>query len=438
MSLSIGTEEQCGFFVGEEEICQIYEGTIPVFGCEEAPTVSNMVREYKGGVYQFVVEDFTNNFTDSNQDGYLKTKITTLPDIGVIKYAGVAIAAGYEFDLANVANLTYELEAGYTVSNGGYCVEGDQCYAKSRVKITFETSDDSLEAIYSNAATFAFSLSSENTGPTVSDQSVDLTGMEYVFSPQVFTKDYSDPEGHPHKDTFILSQPAIGKLQFNETPVVNGQSFTTTELQSLKYVLPNNYANYEGVMYKFDRSLATIIQEYEALGYTLVTNSDGVLNFSNIDSNEFRTITGTKVISSITFKFSVSDSYGLKSDPTIMTISPAGDINTQSFNNQNPELYDINIDTDKGVVTPITVEMINASYNDLEGDPWIEVKVDSISPDNTGEFRVNEIPIFVDIVVSRADIVAGLFTHLGADAEDFKTDSISISVRDKVDGPWIS
>lgn len=338
MSLKVGTEEICEIFYGEGEICQGFQGIVSFFGCEEPPTVGNMVRQYSGGVYQFVVSDFTNNFTDPNGDGYQKTKITQLPDVGVLKYNGTAIQSGFEFDLANVGLLTFELESGYTVTDGGYCIEGDQCYGKSRVQIGFQTSDNSEGELYSNSALFAFVLSSGNTPPEVSDNSAQLNSTEYVFDSTSFTKDFQDAEGDSYNNVRIKHLPLIGELMYLTNPAAVGETFQVADSVNLKFVLPDTYAAYDGMLYKFTEELDIIIADQEADGFYLIENKKGILTFTNSEGQE-RTVEGTVVNEDISIAFSTSDdnpNVEMESEKAYFTLIPTGNINVKDLHTNEP------------------------------------------------------------------------------------------------------
>ena len=344
MSINIGAEEQCEVYIGEEQMCQGFLGTEPFFGCGAPPTVMGMVREYKGGVYQFVTEDFTTNFQDPDQDSFLKTEIVELPDIGIIKFNGTPIAEGFKFALVNVANLTYEFEEGYTVDDGGYCIEGDQCYGKSRIKIGFRTSDDSSKELLSNEATFSFLLSSGNTPPTVGDNSDTLSHTSYTFKVSSFTKDFQDAEGDSYKNVFIKALPLLGALEYSGQLVEVNQSFLVADSSNLSFKLPDRYAVYNGVLYDFKDSIDGIISKELENGSYLIRNLSGELTFADTEGKESKIKGEALTQKDIVFGFSVTDDNSvveLESEMARFTLTIQGDINIKPiYENQPPTVGD--------------------------------------------------------------------------------------------------
>lgn len=406
----LGTGEQCEIYFGGEEICEAYLGAEKVFGCDDAPTVSGVTREYRGGTYQFVLADFTNNFSDPDSDSYLKTRIEQLPDIGVVMFDGAPITAGFEFNLTDVGRLTYGFEAGYTVADGGYCITGDKCYGKSRIAFTFKTSDDSAATLYSNLATFSFSLSTGNTAPTVSDNTATLVDVTYTFGTGDFTKDFTDPEGDSYKNVRLKVLPTLGELQFNGTPVTVDQIVPVVDIAQLSFVLPDRYAIYGGVLYDFEKDIDTIVSEQLAVGYRLTNNDKGELRFTN-SAGATKNIQGT-VISpeGLLIGFSTSDNNPaseLESNVARFTFTLAGDVNVKTVHpNEPPKIGDSNLTTfhNKPLVFEREhfIEKTDPAYSDYEGDGPSLLKV--LTLPEFGILELDGVPVVLEQEIPISEI----------------------------------
>lgn len=93
------------------------------------PLVSDANADLTDETYQFVLADFTNNFIDYDGDSYDKTTLESLPSIGTIMYNGSPVSVGYEFELANVNNLTFQMPETTLLSADGYCDFGENVQA---------------------------------------------------------------------------------------------------------------------------------------------------------------------------------------------------------------------------------------------------------------------------------------------------------------------
>jgi len=110
--------------------------------------------------------------------------------------------------------------------------------------------------------------------------------------------------------------------------------------------------------------------------------------------------------------------------------------------NQPPSMGDINIDVTAGTFTTITLDyfMENAdpAYSDFENDPIHSVRIDAINPNNSGTFYFDGQELQELVVITRDDLYYEKLGHLGIDPFDIQTDSLSFSIRDKIDGIWVS
>ena len=94
------------------------------------------------------------------------------------------------------------------------------------------------------------------------------------------------------------------------------------------------------------------------------------------------------------------------------------------------------------VTTILTLAMFTTGltppYNDPEGDLIDAIRIDEISTANQGVFNFNGSPVQVNDIITRENLEAELFTHVGASVNTIETDAIRFSARDEGSGIWIS
>lgn len=102
---------------------------------------------------------------------------------------------------------------------------------------------------------------------------------------------------------------------------------------------------------------------------------------------------------------------------------------------------DAAIKTANQVTTTLTLAMFTTGltppYNDPESDLIDAIRIDEISTANVGEFQYNSVAITEGQIITREDLDAGLFTHVGASSADIETDSFNFSARDEGSGVWV-
>lgn len=427
------------------EICKVMIDGKQYFGCPTPPTVDGMVRDYSGGTYQFVAGDFTNNFVDVNGDLPKMVTLVSVPDLGTVKYNGVAVAAGYEFDIVNIANLTYDLPAGYTIQENAYCVTADECYGRETIDLTFKTSDNSADLAYSNEATFSFNLVEDpNTAPTVSDSTAVITSNTFTFSEGLFTTGYTDPDGDPATTINIEGVPVYGTLEYLGRTLTVDDDIPLENAGAMKLVLDDSFMIEGGLIYKFGSPVQTIISYYEAEGFVLESTANGILVFKPMQGTGNVYVRGQQIdFSMFEVKFAIVDSKGAASNVAKVTFSATGGSNIPDpYVNQPPTIGDAGITVDENVTTVITLDMMTAAatppYNDPENDLVDAVRIDYIDPTNSGTYYVNGVELAVGMIITREQFAAQEFVHVGVDLDSVKTDLIQFSVRDEGSQTWVS
>lgn len=118
--------------------------------------------------------------------------------------------------------------------------------------------------------------------------------------------------------------------------------------------------------------------------------------------------------------------------------------NAAPVGNLPPTIGDLDIFVDGGVQTEITYEdfVLRAKppYNDPEGDLMDAVKVDFIEPTNKGYFIINGALAKQGDIITRENFLDSNYKliHIGQSVDDFADDILLFSVRDAVNGNWVS
>jgi hypothetical protein len=206
--------------VGQKDSCN----NLPLGIKNIIPSVDNNSADIEGD-YQFLLGDFTKNFTTSDGSTFNITRIVSLPDEGVIKFNNISITNDFEFDLNDISKLTYILN--------GYINSFTQSFI-------FQTSNNNLNKYFSNMATFTFNINQYvNLPPSaVGDNAVTIeNAATYIFTTADFTTNttpaYSDPEGDLAANLKVLTLPTDGVLQFNSVDVTINQIIPFTGATSI-------------------------------------------------------------------------------------------------------------------------------------------------------------------------------------------------------------
>jgi hypothetical protein len=141
----------------------------------------------------------------------------------------------------------------------------------------------------------------------------------------------------------------------------------------------------------------------------------------------------------LTVKVIDKDSFGQLAVSAAATIT----VNRTSASGNLPATVgDSHIKVDNRLTTPITTAMLttglNPPYNDPEADALDAIRIDEISTDNQGVFQLNSVDIVEGQIITKADLDANLFTHVGPDVNTIETDAFTFSVRDSGSLQWVS
>ena len=81
--------------------------------------------------------------------------------------------------------------------------------------------------------------------------------------------------------------------------------------------------------------------------------------------------------------------------------------------------------------------LLTPPYNDPESDLIDAIRIDEISTANTGEYLYNDVAISEGQIITREDLVANLFKHVGPDTSSLSSDVINFSARDEGSQIWV-
>lgn len=106
--------------------------------------------------------------------------------------------------------------------------------------------------------------------------------------------------------------------------------------------------------------------------------------------------------------------------------------------NLPPTILDNSILVDNNVTTTLTIGMFTSVYTDPENDLLDAIRIDKIHSTNMGIFYVSGIELQELQIITREQIEANLFTHVGADIDVINTDSFDFSARDEGSQIWVN
>lgn len=224
-----------------------------------------------------------------------------------------------------------------------------------------------------------------NTAPTVSANTITVSTTTYTFAASEFLVGFSDAEGDGSGNIVIKTLPGAGTLKLSGVAISAGQVITQANVPNLTYT----------------RSVDT------AYGSSFT--------WSVFDNNQ----------------------NPMESSPVTMTVTALS--NTE---NATPVIGDNTIYPANRAVTTLTLAMFTtdttAPYSDPEGDLLAAIRIDEISLENVGVFKISGTPIVVGDIITRAQLSAGAFTHEGPNQDTVSSDVFSYSARDEGSLIWVS
>jgi len=208
----------------------------------------------------------------------------------------------------------------------------------------------------------------------------------YIFTVANFTTNYYDAGNNAYSELIIYLDSLPGTFKYNNVIVTGTLQIPVSQVTKLTYTCANN----NGFSFNIPFRIKSVLQ-----------NSA----FSSIVNN---TLVGTAVV--------------VANNPATI-----GD----------NILYEAN-----RVTTILTLAMFTTQlappYSDPENDLIDAIRIDSISGANLGIYYLNNIAISVGLIITREDLIAGVFKHIGADIDTVSSDTFTFSARDEGSQIWVN
>ncbi len=183
----------------------------------------SVILEKPGDVYIFNENIFKESFYDAQGDSPLNVRISTLPIYGILTYNGQPIPNNFIFNISNSSNLEYQ-----RISNIAFADI-----------INFQTSDNNINQLYSNMATFTINVNQYINLPpdSIGDNEITTSNRQtLVFTQADFTSNttppYDDPEGDGPYKLKVKTLPSQGLLKLSGVNVIVNQEILFTQINS--------------------------------------------------------------------------------------------------------------------------------------------------------------------------------------------------------------
>ncbi len=186
----------------------------------DAPVVKNFAKTgAENEAISFLPEDFSNHYTDVENDPLAAITVETLPQKGRLLLKGKAVKAGDQINAGNIAKLVYQPETGL-----GNIID----------VFSWNASDGTAFAPQSAVVNLIL-------GKGVVDFDISLKEDEpYRFQSEDFIAHYGNPE-NSLQAVKIVTLPARGTLTLDNTPVSEAQTVAADALERLVYVPDTHY-----------------------------------------------------------------------------------------------------------------------------------------------------------------------------------------------------
>ncbi|MCF6768609.1 Ig-like domain-containing protein, partial [Thiotrichales bacterium 19S11-10] len=406
-------------------------------------------------------------------DSFNSVIITTVPTPGSLELSSVAVTAGQEVLVSDLANLIYSPVAD---ANG-----------TSYSSFTFQVKDDGGTSnggvdTDQSANTIIFDVTAVNDEPTASDNTITTNeDTPYTFSASDFN--FSDVDGDSLASVQITSLETVGDLKLNGTDVTLNQVIAVADITNgllvFSSVLNANGASYDSFNFSVNDGTVDSLSSYtmtvdvtavndepSASDNTITTNEDTPYTFSASDFN-FTDVDGDSLASvQITSLETVGDLKLNGTDVTLNQVIAVADITNgllvfssvlnangsgyDSFNfsvndgtadslssytmtvdvtavNDEPTASDNTITTNED--TPYTFSTSDFNYSDVEGDAFTSVEITSL--ETVGDLELSGAAVTLNQVIAVADITNGLLVFSSVlNANGASYDSFNFSVND--------
>jgi len=192
---------------------------INVSSGNSAPIISNFSKiTSRNQIIYFTVSDFTNAYTDADNNELVKIKITQLPSKGELFLDNVLVVLNQEINRLDLSKLTYRPVYDYYGSDAfSWNAFDGYVYAPAPTQVN-------ITILLGNQAPVVYDISKNvNENTTLN------------FAITDFTNAYTDADDNDLSKIIVLSLPTYGTLLFDDIPVSINQEFPKNFLNRLSY-----------------------------------------------------------------------------------------------------------------------------------------------------------------------------------------------------------
>lgn len=243
-----------------------------------------------------------------------------------------------------------------------------------------------------------------------------------------------------HKITISTNDPKTNNLAMTNTaPTVNGMEIALTDTFEYTFKVTdftNNFTDAE------NDSWDKLLIYPTGLTGTLLYNNIEVTSTLNIDVIDVINLVFTRAdenifSDSLTFRISDDNLNNLYSTITTNTITGTLAI----AENEPPVIGDNTVYVENRITTILTLDIFTSQltppYNDPENDLIDAIRIEDISLANQGTFYLNGTEVSNGTVITREDMNASLFTHIGPDVDAISSDTFIFMARDEGSLEWV-
>lgn len=224
----------------------------------------------------------------------------------------------------------------------------------------------------------------------------------------------------------------------NTAPTVSGTTIDIGESNTYSFVVSDFTTNFQDAENDTYRNVILYLNGVSGIFKynNVVIDSTLEIPVANVVNLEYTRAAVDAFSEPLTFRISDDNAYSLNSIVTTNTLT--GDLVVV---NQPATIGDNTIVVDNRTLTTLTLAMFTTQltppYDDPEGDLIDAIRVDIISVSNVGIFYYNATPIVEGLIISKEDLIAGLFTHEGPEEDTIETDVFTFSARDEGSQIWV-
>jgi len=225
--LQIGRPSDSFQFAVTDDTSAMYSNAVTLrINSNNKPSVTSTSRAiYENSIFEFSYQFWTGIFIDADGDLPHIIIIESLPNRGNLEYNSLPVSVGQQIIIDPTNNLLLRfIPEQDTYGNG---------YAQFNFRII-----DSCEILplTSNMGEINIDVAHVNHPPEAGDFAIQMCpNSTFDFYQQLFIDEFDDQDGDSLAKIRFNTLPAAGQLLYNNTPIVSGQEFTTSQIDDISY-----------------------------------------------------------------------------------------------------------------------------------------------------------------------------------------------------------